>query len=578
MRITVFHAGFDGCLSDIRINGLRLPLNGSSDRYTINPNNGLIGECTALCSGNPCGEGLVCTPDGELLKCAAGQVEKSAGLEPGIIVVIVFFILLLITIIIVFVIFRLRRAWFQRCLPKGDKSSSKQVGGSKLVGSENSLHSRELRYADNAHLEEMIIRNHIAEELGGQKTSSLTARPDLIGSGVPKPTHFADGTVIIENVDHPEMNRLVGLNNDEIPEHYDLENASSIAPSDSDVIQHYQRFRHNDLKPRLHNSHNQHLNHNHFPDPPGLGFRENARQRQSPVSLTGSALSAPARNSPLATASLAGRPSSALAALHHGTYGPRDSPRIRTSPLTQLNVSQTQASSSNSVRSLGSHHSHSSSSSNAQLPNGHTPGTGHIAGKRSGVFVRGLTVDEVNRLNARTDLKGTASMLEAVSSTNNERRQPHHHNHVPRLRAPDNIENNILLEAPDSSSSDSGANDSFTCSEFEYENDRGRMEPRPMMFSKLTEVDEGEDLLSSPIGHDPDGRNSPDSHGVSEDASLGPQANPLHPASGSFDFDTVLNWGPNFDKLVGVFTDIALLPDTNHTLQGVTANDYEEYV
>nr|KAG5699632.1 hypothetical protein BaRGS_005080 [Batillaria attramentaria] len=619
--------GFEGCVSEFRINGAKLPLNGSSDRYEIVPTGGVSTGCAALCASNPCESGQVCSPDGETYNCSTvtaptGPVEAGGGLEPGIIVIIVFFILLLIAIVIVFVLFRLRRSWFNRCLPtKGDNTGRKQAGGggggSKLVGSQNSLHSsRDSRYAENSQLEEMIIRNHIAEELAGQKTSSLTARPDLIGSnlsGVPQPTHFADGTMIIENIDQNGVTNMPGMSSEDMPEHYDLENASSIAPSDSDVIQHYQRYRQhaNELKAHLNNHQHHHPHHPaHHRLYPGLGFRDGAHQRQSPVSVTGSALSMPARNSPLAVPGQSGRPSSALAALNH-PYGPRDSPRVRASPLVQqLNASNSQGSRSNSAHSLGSHHSHSSSSSNPHLPNGHGPQRGK-GGKAGGRYQRGLTVDEVNRLNARAELKGTASMLEAVSSSSED---PHHHHnhlhphpharphlhnhlhnsHLQRLRPEENMESNVLLEPPDSSSSDSGANDSFTCSEFEYENDRGnnRLDPGTMIFSKLAEVDE-DDVGSpaSPAIRNGDSRNSNgDSAGstvASDDAQVASgsgtphhhQHQHHHAPSGPFDdFDALLNLGPSFDKFVGVFKDIALLPDSNQTIEGATGNDYEEYV
>ena len=607
-------AGFEGCVSEFRINGEKLPLKGSSDRYDITSTGGISAGCAAVCTGNPCGEGHTCLPNGETYNCSAVAMVAEGGLEPGIIVVIVFFSILVIAIVIVFVLFRVRRGWFHKCLPvKGgeNETARKNKNGGKLVGSsENSLHSHpSSRYGENAQLEEMIIRNHIAEELAGQKTSSLTARPDLIGSnvsGVPQPTHFADGTMIIENIDQNDVgNVMLGMVGEGVPEHYDLENASSIAPSDSDVIQHYQRFRHgNDLKAHLHHNSHHHHHHHHHPAGrerynPGMGlqFKESAHQRQSPVSVTGSALSMPARNSPLVVPGQSGRPSSALAALHHGA---RDSPRVRSSPLTQLNTSHSQG--SNSAHSLGSHHSHSSSSStNPAQPNGHGPPRGPKAGKgQGGRYPRGLTVDEVNRLNARADLKNTASMLEAVSSSSEDPRQrphpPHYHhqprsphngmhnhnlsNHMHRLRPEENIESNILLEPPDSSSSDSGANDSFTCSEFEYENDRGgRMDaPGSMIFSKVPEVDE-DDLPGN--NRHRDGRNSNgDSAGSTNASDDGPGgSNPLTRAgSGALDFDGLLNLGPNFDKLVGVFRDIALLPDSSHTVEGVTSNDYEEYV
>ena len=635
-------------MSEFRINGDKLPLNGSSERYDVASTGGLAAGCAAVCSNDPCAGGQTCVPDGEAFHCT-GQ----PGLEPGIIVVIVFFVILLVAIVIVFVLFRVRRGWFHRCLPvkgEGCETSRKNASnGGKLVGSENSLQSHaSSRYAENSQLEEMIIRNHIAEELAGQKTSSLTAaRPDLIGSsslvtggGLPQPTHFADGTMIIEHLEPGEG--LVGLGGEGAPELYDLENASSIAPSDSDVIQHYQRFRHgNDLKAHLHhsNNHNHHNHHNHNQHNPhrerynpGLPpFREGAHTRQSPVSVTGSALSMPARRSPLAPPpGQAGRPSSALAALHPpGPPAPRDrdtdSPRVRASPR-----SPGHSQGSTSAHSLGSHHSHSSSSSNPHLPqaNGHGPPRGgHNKGPKGPggrYYQRGLTVDEVNRLNARADLKNTASMLEAVSSSSEDPRHPrhhhhhhhnlnhnlnphhHHHNHLQprgphpmlsssqaqRLRPEENVDSHILLEAPDSSDSDSGANDSFTCSEFEYENERGggggggggRLEPPgSLIFSRLPEVDEDEPLPPPGSNRPRDGRNSNgDSAGSTNASDEGPPggSNPLSPAgsAAALDFEGLLNLGPNFDKLVGVFRDIALLPDSSHALEGIASNDYEEYV
>ncbi|KAL8587634.1 hypothetical protein ACOMHN_045323 [Nucella lapillus] len=593
--------GFNGCVSEFRIKGNKLPLNGTSDRYSITATGDVSGGCAAVCSSNPCADSQGCVPDGEGYNCSAVAVAAEEGLKPGIIVVIVFFIIILVAIVIVFVLFRVRRGWFHKCLPvKGEgETSRKSTSGSKLMGTDNHLHHLPpaSRYAENAQLEEMIIRNHIAEELGGQKTSSLTARPDLIGSnmsGVPQPTHFADGTMIIENIDQNDVgNVMMGLGGDDMPEHYDLENASSIAPSDSDIIQHYQRFRHgNDLKAHLNHHSHHHPARDRFNPANGLQFKENAHTRQSPVSVTGSALSMPARNSPLVVPGQSGRPSSALAALHHGGPFPaRDSPR---SPPGALNTSHSQG--SNSAHSLGSHHSHSSSSSNPHpQPNGHGPHRTPKSGKGpgGGRYPRGLTVDEVNRLNARADLKNTASMLEAVSSSSEDphHHRSHHHHHpttlyppIPhphRLRPDDTMEGNILLEPPDSSSSDSGANDSFTCSEFEYENDRNtRLDPpSARVLSQLPEVDE--DNLPGVSTRFGDGLNSNGDSGGSTNASNeGPVgSSPLTlTGGGALNLDSFLNLGPSFDKLVGVFKDIALLPDSSHNLEGATSNDYEEYV
>ncbi|XP_076447091.1 cadherin-related tumor suppressor-like [Babylonia areolata] len=592
--------GLEGCISEFRINGQKLPLNGTSERYTIRASGGVVRGCEAVCRHNPCGEGYSCRPNGELYNCSAlALAAEQGGLQPGIIVVIALSVLLLIAIVIIFVLFQVRRGWFHRCLPAKQARESggggKNLSADKLTGGDSSstTHSRSSpRYADNAQLEEMIIRNHIAEELAGQKTTSLSVRPDLIGSNLselaPPPTttttttapatHFADGTMIIENVDHSRLG--VGVGGAEgVPEHYDLENASSIAPSDSDVIQHYQRFRHSrDLKAHLH----PHTHHSHHPHQhrdrhnSGQHVRDGTQPRQSPVSVTGSALSMPARPSPLPLSAQSARPASALTT---APYAARDvAPR-------GVSGSHVGGSRSQGSNSLGSHHSHTSSTSSSNnnpppppQPNGHAPRSHHHphhppSDSHALRYTRGLTVDEVNRLNARADLQNTASMLEAVSSSSEDHPHPHHPHPLHTGPTPEEpLDGHLLLDPPDSSDSDdSGANDSFTCSEFEYDNERGgRMETPKPVFSKLPEV--AEDDVSgppTPTDHQSNGGWAGGGPPWVEDRSGG---------CGALELDSVLNLGPHFHKLMGVFADIALLPDTARTLQGAASNDHEEYV
>jgi len=121
-----------------------------------------------------------------------------------------------------------------------------------------------------------------------------------------------------------------------------------------------------------------------------------------------------------------------------------------------------------------------------------------------------------------------------------------------------------------SSSSDESGNDSFTCSEFEYENQYDKVArdfgPQNMIFSKLAEVDnEAEHENSSNGGNKYDGfdsfRGSLSTLVASDD-----DISNIHsykPANGSsLGWDYLLNWGPNFESLVGVFKDIAELPDS----------------
>lgn len=562
--------------------------------------------CPTVCQHNPCGPGHSCRPHGELYNCTAvAMTAQEETLQPGIIVVIVLSIILVVAIVVIFVLFQTRRGWFKGCLPV--KKERESAGGEceggkksedKVVANDGALQKRgSLRYADNTQLEEMIIRNHIAEELAGQKTTSLSVHPDLIGSNFAQlsPTHFADGTMIIENLDHSR-----GMGSEGVPEHYDLENASSIAASDSDVIQHYQRFR-GDSKPHPHRS-NHHHHHHQRNGPDRYNHSQNVCEGQSPVSM----LSAPSRPSPPLPPGMgqSTRPASALATVHqspfsargiigapssvplqqHAPYDARDSPGVNATGAVSRSQNNT------SALSLGSHHSHSSSSTSTspsllpQQPNGHGPRHRHLS---PDVLryppLRGLTVDEVNRLNARANLKNTASLLEAVTSSAGG--GPHlHPSHFPHphpahpLPSPHLQQHpaegpapEVLLEAPDSSSdNDSGANDSFTCSEFEYDSERGGLggggggprggDASRQLFSRLPDVAEVDVSVTPLSDHNSYGESAAEDSSGSGGVCASDTGVPLGARGGvggvfggvhALDLDGVLNLGPHFHKLVG---------------------------
>jgi protocadherin Fat 4 len=102
-----------------------------------------------------------------------------------------------------------------------------------------------------------------------------------------------------------------------------------------------------------------------------------------------------------------------------------------------------------------------------------------------GQHIKGLTVEEIDKLNARPSRPSPVSMLEAVSSS-----EEGHRNRQFKIK--DNLDDGAMLEPLDSSS-DESANDSFTCSEFEYENEKGSSPSgrdamslnTPTSFSKL---------------------------------------------------------------------------------------------
>lgn len=185
----------------------------------------------------------------------------------------------------------------------------------------------------------------------------------------------------------------------------------------------------------------------------------------------------------------------------------------------------------------------------------------------------GLTAEEIERLNARPRNSSLVSTLDAVSSSSDDNPEK---NKLAEL-----LETNTeLLEAPDSSTDESG-NDSFTCSEFEYDNyDKVQRDfgPGNMIFSKLAEEDNENDEDSAKTYDGFDSFRGSLSTLVASDDDLS-NLSSYKPANGSMlGWDYLLNWGPNFQNLVGVFKDIAELPDTINANGTGHSKPGEEYV
>jgi len=167
------------------------------------------------------------------------------------------------------------------------------------------------------------------------------------------------------------------------------------------------------------------------------------------------------------------------------------------------------------------------------------------------------------------------------------------------------------LERRNSSTTDESGNDSFTCSEIEYDNgslvgDKRSDNP----FAKQNDEDngpQGRNTVESsqstkpPLppnvgnydGFDSSFRGSLSTLVASDDdlsthmggLLYGNHANNGSPATTSAEdalsWDYLLNWGPNFENLVGVFIDIAELPDSASRVPRLPANipkPSEEYV
>lgn len=505
-------------------------------------------------------------------------------LSIGVILVIVFFIILLVVILISFLVFRRRK------LKNKSSVQVKQNGNAFLTSASGDPHrSHECAgYTETTGADD-VIRNHMPSDLVPKKLkdrdphTDCPQRPDIIEREIhnkPSPAMRMEDPPP-HSQEKTEKNNFVMQNTNDLepPEHYDLENASSIAPSDIDIVYHYKGFRDGNIHkykpnpqvPSYHKHNHKHSPHQFQTNPVRESPRNILHQPHNPLTQRESPSSIKMQNTPLARLS----PSSELS---------QQTPRILTlqdisgKPLQKALLATAQGVGSkqfqdpmtNSDRSLNSpvsNLSHSTSSMQSGPQN-----VGKLKSRDNSITL-GLTTEEIERLNARPRNLSLVSTLDAVSSSSDDNAEKH--------KLAELLESNTeLLEAQDSSTDESG-NDSFTCSEFEYDNyDKVHREfgPRNMIFSKLAEEDnENDEDYAKNYDRFDSFRGSFSTLVASDDESSNPP--PYKPTNSSMlGWDCLLNWGPNFENLVGVFKDIEQLPDNvNSSGPGHSQTD-EDYV
>ncbi|XP_018106636.1 protocadherin Fat 4 [Xenopus laevis] len=334
-------------------------------------------------------------------------------------------------------------------------------------------------------------------------------------------------------------------------EHYDIDNASSIAPSDADIIQHYKQFRSHTPKFSIQR---------HSP----LGFA-----RQSPLPLGASSLTYQSSYSQgLRTATLghAGCPPPNPLSRHSPAPFSKSSTFYRSSPARDLHLSRREGSPlemHNDVCQPGIFNYATRLGRRSKSPQtmaGHSsrPGSrlkqpiGQIS-LETGPPV-GLSIEEVERLNTpRPRNPSICSADHGRSSSEEDCQRP-----LSRVRNPADG-----IPAPESSS-DSDSHESFTCSEMEYDRDK------PMVYTsrmpKLTQVNESDADDEDNYGSRLKPRRYPGrrAEGGSATATLPADSTlpmKLSQQAGNFNWDNLLNWGPGFGHYVDVFKDLASLPE-----------------
>uniref|UniRef100_A0A8C5N4G4 Protocadherin Fat 4 n=1 Tax=Gouania willdenowi TaxID=441366 RepID=A0A8C5N4G4_GOUWI len=340
-------------------------------------------------------------------------------------------------------------------------------------------------------------------------------------------------------------------------EHYDIDNASSIAPSDADIIQHYKQFRSHTPKFSIQR---------HSP----LGFA-----RQSPLSMGATSYT----YQPQYTQALRSTP---LSHSHSACPAPNALPRhspapftkpssfYRNTPTRELNLAHRAGSPLelhndmcqpppmfNYATRLGRR----SKSPQTMASHGHASRPGSRLKQpieqislETGPPV-GLSIEEVERLNTpRPRNPSICSADHGRSSSEEDCRRP-----LSRVRNPADG-----IPAPESSS-ESDSHDSFTCSEMEYERDKPvSYSSRVPKLSQVNESDADDEEYSGRLKQRRySSRRAEGGPGIVQKPAELHHTLPhkLGKQAGGFNWDNLINWGPGFGQYVDVFKDLALLPE-----------------
>ncbi|XP_060667097.1 LOW QUALITY PROTEIN: cadherin-related tumor suppressor [Drosophila nasuta] len=596
---------FAGCIANFTINNELQPLNGSGSIFQQVKHHGKV---ELGCSGADLG-------------VDAAQVADPLSI--GITLVIVFFVILVVAIFGSYIIYRFRgkqeKIGSLSCGVPGFKIKhpppaavpQSQVADHVLV---RTIHTNETPTPATDHIRPP------GHHLAGPEliTKKFKERGDLPPTAdLPQPQQRPQRPDIIEREvvgksppirdEHhlaiPPLNPLHPLDHgssvdmgSEYPEHYDLENASSIAPSDIDIVYHYKGYREAGgmrkykatTPPVAAYTHHKHQStaaqqqHRHSPrhavNAPFVPRVPNQNNQPPPSTST----SRTHQTTPLARLS----PSSELSS---------QQPRILTlhdisgKPLQSALLATTSSSGGVGKDAL---HSNSERSLNSPVMS-QMSGQSSSASRQKSVAPpqappqssMGLTAEDIERLNSRPRTCSLVSTLDLSSSSE-----------APTPRVSGGALHLSLggdVDAHSSTSTDESGNDSFTCSEIEYDNNSlsgdGKYSTSKSMLDSRSPVARA---LSGDPARNPNAVKTPPipphayegfessfrgslSTLVASDDDLANHLSGIYrkasgaasPSATTLGWEYLLNWGPNYENLMGVFKDIAELPDTSSQQQ-----------
>lgn len=535
-------SGFTGCMTNFTINNQNQPMNGTGGMFDYIITHGKL---TRGCNS-----------------AIAGAATAPDPLSIGVTLVIVFFVFLLVGILGSVIVFRMRKR--EKSPLPNSKIVTKPSPGGGMPNPGDVVRSHILDEESEA------LRNFVRNSKKMVANNPCYQKPDIIERTTSNPQMMANNSPM--NCSMLNSGHEISMEPEvpDMPEHYDLENASSIAPSDIDIVYHYKGFRDNlgGRKSSPFRHHNHHFSGN-----------RSGHIRQSPISSV-------LKSTPLARLS----PSSELSQ--------QITPRILTlqdisgKPLQSALLATTQKDAmSQSERSLNI--SRSSSRSSIVNPSSHGPKKKQRkqCGADSGSTMNiGLTAEEIERLN-NSRHKNNSSLVSTLDDLSSES-EDHRKNNLSNLlerKSERRQQRRSHSRSRDTSTDedDESGNDSFSCSEFDYDNDKGGFHhhhPHPHLlgYSSSPKHPHGLHHGGGGGGNNGEGGETGSFHGslstlVASDDDLAyinnfAKSNAIHHphhnappggahGSSSMRWDYLLNWGPNFDNLSGVFKDIAHLPD-----------------
>jgi len=417
------------------------------------------------------------------------------AVDVGVTVVIIFFVLLILAICVSFVLFKLRK-----------REAKKAAAASKPANASYSNSGLDIREQRGYGVPLNNVQSGVpAPSASGRFPKAKKMRPtDAVDSNPLR--DFVRDSPKLYPTPTPVAAAVSQTAEGQQAEHYDIENASSIAPSDIDVVYHYKGYRDGAGGRHRRSGGSKSLGQNRR-----RGGTPNSRQQQH------------FNNTPLARLS----PSSEMS----------HNPRILTLGDLSGKTLPPGLLVEQSERSLNSPISHVSSNS------------------RHSHHHRGLTSENVARFNQQRvsesphlhngeNKSSLAHSLAAPSATAG-RATPG--------KSPATV-GGAVTSSSSSSSSSEGGDDSFTCSEYEYDEVQGGTNGGTILDSSVPEGMVFSKLASSPPPP------PPPPNMVSGDSSSLSDVGDTTPLAHGKTWESLLSWTPTYTSLAGVFRDIAELP------------------